>query len=365
MKKINLSSKSAFKILAGMFICSLIFTLFSSSILRITAIPGALRNRAAAIAAQQSATANNNNNNNFVQDIIQNIVPDTTVANIDVAGTTAPQTTAPTTAAPTTTEKAPETTASGGSSSEPETTTTTTAPTTTEPLTDSPQMIKEKKATLDAYKKVVNANKTLKPGFTKIQYRTIETNKSFGGVLGDMAKNYPGYFISQESAEAAPQVVPNLSDMSLFLTGNDFSACNLAAGDASEAIRSVKKEAQSDGSNKITIVLRDEENPAVTPTDAKKPESFTSAVFPVVDKEDMKTKITNRVSGLYEVSDVNLKYHDCTMEIVYMPKTGKIVSVTQIAKYDMTVTYSALFGLIPGEEVATVTDTAIYTNFVY
>ena len=324
------TSSGLFKALVVLFVCSLVFTMFSSSILRLTAIPGALRSRAAAISANLNSQNNNSNNgNNNIQDVIQQIIqPDTTSASIDIQGTTqAPTTQAPTTQTQniTTTEKVPETTTSSASSDE-TSTTTTTKPTTTEPLTDSPAMIKEKKAVLNTYKKVVNTANAIKPGFTKVQYRTMDKDDKAKLVLGSVEKNYPGYFISQGDAEAAPIVSAKFSDMSLFLIENGDYACLLSDKYASEAIRKVEKTAQSDGSTKITIVLRNEENPAVTPADQKNPESYTSSMFPVVDKEDIKEKLVARQGMLTSITDVNLLYHDCTLEITYMPKTGKVVS---------------------------------------
>ncbi len=378
----SFTSSGAFKALIVMFVCSLVFTMFSSSILRLTAIPGALRTRAAAIQANLDAqNQNNNQNNGGLSDIGNNIIdiftPETTSASIDVQGTTAaPTTAAPTTSAQnttTTTTKAPETTAaSGGSSAGTETsttTTTTTKPTTTESATDSAETLKEKKAVLNTYKKVANATNTLKPGFTKVQYRTVEKDQNGKLFFGDVEKNYPGYFVSQGDAEAAPYVAAKFSDMSLFLIENENYACLLSDKNASEAIRKVEKVAQDDGSTKLTIVLRDEENPAVTPLGENTPQSHTSSMFPVVDKENVKQKLVARQSGLINITDVNLLYHDCTLEVVYMPKTGKIVSVTQTVQYDCTVTYDvALFGMsiVPGQTaVGTVTDTAVYTDFVY
>lgn len=368
------TSSGLFKALVVLFVCSLVFTMFSSSILRLTAIPGALRSRAAAISANINAQNNNSNTgNNNIQNVIQQIIePDTTSASIDVQGTTA----APTTQAPTTTKtpdtttttETPETTTA---SDEASTTTTTTKPTTTEPLTDSPAMIKEKKAVLNTYKKVVNTANSIKPGFTKVQYRTMDKDDSAKLILGSVEKNYPGYFISQGDAEAAPIVSAKFSDMSLFLIENGDYACLLSDKNASEAIRKVEKTAQSDGSTKITIVLRDEENPAVTPADQKNPESYTSSMFPVVDKESIKEKLVARQGMLASITDVNLLYHDCTLEITYMPKTGKVVSVTQTVQYDCVVTYDLTvpvlgFAIMPGQTATgTVTDTAVYTDFVY
>ncbi len=370
------TSSGVFKALVVLFVCSLVFTMFSSSILRLTAIPGALKSRAAAISANINAQNNNNNGNNGnnnIQNVIQQIIqPDTTSASIDVQGTTA----APTTQAPATT-KTPDTTTTTTTtpetttSSEEASTTTTTKPTTTEPLTDSPAMIKEKKAVLNTYKKVVNTANAIKPGFTKVQYRTMEKDDSAKLVLGNVEKNYPGYFISQGDAEAAPIVSAKFSDMSLFLIENGDYACLLSDKYASEAIRKVEKSEQSDGSTKITIVLRNEENPAVTPADQKNPESYTSSMFPVVDKESIKEKLVVRQGMLTSITDVNLLYHDCTLEITYMPKTGKVVSVTQTVQYDCVVTYDLtvpLLGLaiMPGQTATgTVTDTAVYTDFVY
>lgn len=366
------TSSGTFKALTALFICSLVFTMFSSSLLRLTAIPGALKSRAAAIQALNTPANNNNGGladlGNSIIDIIQ---PETTSASIDVQGTTAPATTqTPSTTAqstPPTTAKAPETTAASGT--ENTTKPTTTKPTTTESATDSAETLKEKKTVLNTYKKVVNAANTIKPGFTKVQYRSVEKDSNAGLFFKDVEKNYPGYFVSQGDAEAAPYVAAKFSDMSLFLIENENFACLLSDKNTSEAIRKVEKTAQDDGSTKLTIVLRDEENPAVTPLGENTPQSNTSAMFPVLDKEIVKQKLVARQSSLISITDVNLLYHDCTLEIVYMPKTGKIVSVTQTVQYDCTVTYDvAIFGMsiVPGQTaVGTVTDTAVYTDFVY
>ena len=238
-------------------------------------------------------------------------------------------------------------------------------------LTDSKEMIKEKKAVLNTYKKVVNSANTIKPGFTKVEYRTVEKDSNAGMFFKDVEKNYPGYFITQADAEAAPFVSPKLSDMTLFLIDNENLACLLSDKNASEAIRKVEKVVQDDGSTKLTIVLRDEENPAVTPTDAIEPLSHTSSMFPVVDKENIKQKLVARQSPLITIKDVNLLYHDCTLEIVYMAKTGKVVSATQTVQYDCVVTYDVVIpvlglGILQDQQaVGIVTDTSVYTDFVY
>ena len=94
-------------------------------------------------------------------------------------------------------------------------------------------------------------------------------------------------------------------------------------------------------------------------------------MFPVVDKESIKEKLVARQGMLTSITDVNLLYHDCTLEITYMPKTGKVVSVTQTVQYDCVVTYDLTvpvlgLAIMPGQTATgTVTDTAVYTDFVY
>jgi hypothetical protein len=54
-----------------------------------------------------------------------------------------------------------------------------------------------------------------------------------------------------------------------------------------------------------------------------------------------------------------------------MPKTGKVVSVTQTVQYDCIVTYDIVvpvlgIAIMPDQQgVGTVTDTSVYTDFVY
>ena len=291
----NFTSTSFFKTLVVLFVCSLVFTMFSSSILRITAIPGALKSRAEAFSASFNTQGNNNkqnnsqNNNNQNNNILDVILPDdTTSVSIDVQGTTPPSTTqnagnndtvsnnsdsndgssnngSNNSNSNTTPTNGSSDSQQGGSTTPP--TTTTTKPTTTESATDSAATLKEKKAVLNNYKKVVNAANTIKPGFTMVQYRGVEKDSAGKLAFSDLEKNYPGYFVTQEAAEAAPYVAAKFSDMSLFCIDNPAYACLLSDKYASEAIKKVEQTAQSDGSTKITIVLRDEENPAVTPAD--------------------------------------------------------------------------------------------------
>lgn len=393
----NFTSSSFFKALVVLFVCSLVFTMFSSSILRITAIPGALKSRAAAFSASFNTQGNNNNqnnsqnNNNQNNNILDVILPDdTSSVSIDVQGTT-PSSTNPiagtnnssgtnnggsnnnsssgNNGSSSTPTNGSSDSQQGGSTTPPTTTPTTkpttTKPTTTESATDSAATLKEKKAVLNNYKKVVNAANTIKPGFTKVQYRGVEKDSAGKLAFSDVEKNYPGYFVTQEAAEAAPYVAAKFSDMSLFCIDNPAYACLLSDKYASEAIKKVEQTAQSDGSTKITIVLRDEENPAVTPADDNTPNSYTSAMFPVLDREVVKQKLVARQNVLVSVEDVNLKYHDCTIELVYMPKTGRIVSLTQTVKYDCTVNFTALWLLSGQSAVGNITETTVYSDFVY
>ncbi len=355
----RMSTESALKLLATMFAISLVFTLCSSTIVRLAAVPGSLAKKIVVVpGANNNQNQNNTNNENHGGELPPSvIIPDTTSASLQVQGTTS----APTTTAPSATEaptEAPTDSSSGDSSDA--TQAEETKPSETEEQTDSPATIKEKTNILKTYKKVVNAANKLKPGFTKTQYRTLDGAK---GPLKDYEDNHPGFFITQEEAEKSPYVVSKFSDMSLFCLDLN-SACLLDNNKASDALKSAKKENLDDGSVKITLVLRDEKDPKGLSED-NKPLSNTSALFPVESAETFKKNIEAR-QGLLDapVDSVSLTYHDCTLELVYMPKTGKIVSLTQKAVYDCNVSYKVLY-LIGSDAKGVITDCSVYTDFIY
>lgn len=262
------------------------------------------------------------------------------------------------------TEQTPVDTTSSNSGSQEDTTAvtagTTSAPTTTttEPETDSAETIKLKKQILSEYKNVVNLSKKVsKPNFTKTTYRTIDKDAATAVHLLNIEKTYPDYFVSKENA--VPVVVTAASVASELCIDNNKYACMLASADASEAIKTATSVKLADGSRKITIVLRDEVNPASTPADATKAESFTSAMFPVIDSDVALQKV-NASTTLLDATSATLTYKDCTVELIYDPVLNTIISLTQ------TVNYTGEFkGYLLLTSTGTVTEVNEYKDFDY
>lgn len=229
---------------------------------------------------------------------------------------------------------------------------------TTESTTESKESIENKKEVLTDYTNVVNyAKKIGKPSFTKVTYRTLD--KNYDAVLMcNLVSANPDYFISKENAEAAPIVVPANTATSELLINNENYACMLAKADAADAIETATSVKLEDGTQKITITLREEADPAVTPADATKAESFTSAMFPVITGEEFGNMVTNGLS-ITSLSSSNVTYKNCTVELIFNPITNRIVSIKQTTVYTGSVKGQIL------TSKGTVTEVSEYRDFDY
>lgn len=299
---------------------------------------------------QQNNNINNNSNNPAA------------VTTTQAPAETTTQKPAETTQAPneTTSQNAVETTASNGeaTTSSPDNSTTA-ATTTTEPETDSPETIKEKTSILKKYKTLVNANKANRTlACNKSTYRSVDTNFLKGTLFFNLEKANPDYFISEENAKSNPTLITNENIKSEFCINNSL-ACVLENARASEAIKSASIEKVEGGAgNKITIVLRDEENPKALAEDAKKSESFTSAFFPVISSDDF-TAMAKKGWSLTDLSGAKLTYKECTVEVTYN-NLGMITSLKQTVKYDATIS-----GKLIKDSKCTVTEVTEYDSFTY
>ncbi|MBO5463650.1 MAG: hypothetical protein J6A49_10110 [Clostridia bacterium] len=268
--------------------------------------------------------------------------------------TEAPTTQAPATTKPAETEKeetkAPETQA-------PETQ----APETQAPETEAGLTVAEKQAILKNYKDVIGRAKlkNAQPSFTKATYRSIDQGLITGWFFGDAIDRNADYFVSEADAKASPLVVPAKTVSDALCIENKNSACLLNANDAElvdKAIKNATKETLADGTVKIVIVLNDEVNPKPVVA-GKAPQSFTSTMFPVLTGEQV--RIAMDVNG---VEKVDLTYTNCTVELIYKPATGEIVSLKQTTNY----VADATDGYIKGTLTAgTITEVSEYYNFVY
>ena len=232
----------------------------------------------------------------------------------------------------------------------------------TESTTESKESIDNKKDVLNKYNSVVNyAKKIGKPAFTKVTYRTLD--KNFDAILlCNLQSANPEYFISKENAEASPIVVPANTDTSEFLINNESYAGMLAKADAADAIESATIVKLEDGTQKITITLREEADPAVTAPDAKEAASFTSAMFPVVTGEEFGNMVSAGLS-ITSLTASNVTYKNCTVELIYNPITSRIVSIKQTTTYVGSVEGQLL--IAPISSKGTVTEISEYRDFDY
>ena len=229
---------------------------------------------------------------------------------------------------------------------------TTKAPTTEKPTEsdDSVQSVKEKQAILKSYNDVVTLAKTKKPAdFVKTTTRTVKSGILTSLFWGDIAKANPDYFTT---------VVYELGDEKDLCIDDELKGCLINAAvrdEVTESVKSASKEELADGTIKIVIEFNDEENPK--PLTNKKANSFTSKAFPVMDANDFRLMIDEAQSSKTE--EVSIKYTGCTIEAIYYPKTGEIVSLKQVAIYEA----KAVDG--HKKTTFTVTEVSEYTDFKY
>ena len=233
---------------------------------------------------------------------------------------------------------------------------------TTESTTESKESIANKKAVLNKYNDVVNyAKKIGKPAFTKVTYRTLDKNID-AILMCNLQSANPEYFVSKENAEASPIVVPANTDTSELLINNEKYASMLANADAADAIESATSVKLEDGTEKITITLREEADPAVTAPDAKDAASFTSAMFPVITGEEFGNMVSAGLS-ITSLSSSNVTYKDCTVELIFNPVSSRIISIKQTTSYVGSVEGQLL--IAPISSKGTVTEISEYRDFDY
>ncbi len=231
--------------------------------------------------------------------------------------------------------------------------------TTTESTTESAESIAQKKDVLTKYNVVVQyAKKIGKPAFTKVTYRTFDKGFTDALLFHSVQSANPDYFVSKENAEAAPIVVAGGTATTELLINNENYAGMLATADAADAIKSATSVKLEDGTQKITITLRDEVDPAVTAPDAKKAASFTSAMFPVISSDDFANMVRAGLK-IATISSSSITYKDCTVELIFNPVLNRIVSIKQTTTYVGSVKASIL------SAKGTVTEVSEYRDFDY
>ncbi|MBO5896948.1 MAG: hypothetical protein J6Q83_06585 [Clostridia bacterium] len=252
-----------------------------------------------------------------------------------VTPTSAPTTQAPAPApAPAPTTKAPTTQAPTEAPTQAPTTQapTTQAPT-TEPVTEDPDAgIKRDQAIYNSYKTIVERAKRSSIAYTKTTNRTLSMS-FFQSLAVSGAENLEIDGVKYFNNPITTEGVAN-ADKDFII--NNKAACLIDGSDlqaTSAAISSTSREVLKDGSVKLVINFNDEANPKVLGYDDVATEGFINGVLPVVTAEQVRHYADDELGT--DIESLDLYYTGCYVELVYKPATGEIISLKQVANYDV------------------------------
>ena len=85
-------------------------------------------------------------------------------------------------------------------------------------------------------------------------------------------------------------------------------------------------------------------------------------MFPVVTGEEFGNMVSAGLS-VASLTSSNVTYKDCTVELIYNPDTGRIISIKQITSYVGSVEGELL--IVPVGSKGTVTEISEYRDFDY
>ena len=202
-------------------------------------------------------------------------------------------------------------------------------------------------AILSKYTEIMNGLKNDAPGFKKLRYQNLPTEKS--GILQSIVLPYiEKYVTSKENAEPEMIIAGNAGKLPLY---NSAYGCLLA--DAS-ALKNCYCEILSDNEYKLVMVTKDEMNTASLPVGAKSTDSVINGIF---DPYDAAKFISSTAEAA--MSSVDFTYHDCSVVLSYDPLSEKVNSL------DMTMNISIDADLLLGSVNAEITDVTEFYDFVY
>lgn len=194
---------------------------------------------------------------------------------------------------------------------------------------------KTDKEVLEIYTNLMNKAKADKPGFKKVEYqelpsdansRVISKGSGLVGTLLDLVDTL-GIMTDKATAEAEPDVVEKGGDMRWFPVYKCEKGCYLTD---TSAIKETKYEDLGNGKARITIVLKDEDNPEPMAEGASTSPSKTGAMFSPLSKADIDETINGGVVKAVIVGvTYSLTYHDCTAIVEYDTKTNQIIKLEQ------------------------------------
>ena len=249
------------------------------------------------------------------------------------------------------------------------------AATQTPETTESAASIKQKKTIVAKYNDLVNPVKAhkVKDGkiiydgkitCTKVAYRSLSSD-GLGMALKNVESAYPQYFISKDEAKEAPVLITSDNVGKEFLINHRYYAGMLSNADVKSAVESATNVKLEDGTRKITIVLKDEVDPANTATDSDTAASYTASMFPVLSINKIIKSVNATVGSNFDkVSSGSVTYSGCTVELIYNPKTNHIISIKQSVNYSGELKGdNFLSGILTNK--GSVSETYEYTDFSY
>lgn len=313
MKEVFKMKSKDLKIIAVILAVALVFTVFASNAVSVASIVFLAKNDIQSAPAQQQQQAQPQQQ--------QQAQPQQQQAQQSVETT-----------APAGNSGSTDTTPSGNSGS------TATTPDANKPADNggSTAATKTDKEVLEIYTTLMNKAKKDKPGYQKVEYqelpgdaanRQISKGANFVDTLLNLVTNTLDLLTTKEEAEASPEIVEKGSDMRWFPVYKCEKGCYLTDVNA---IESTKYEDLGNGKARITIELKDENNPEPMAEGASTSPSNTGAMFSPLSKADIDNTINGGVvQAVIKNVTYNLTYHDCKAVVEYDTKTNEIIKLEQ------------------------------------
>ncbi len=194
---------------------------------------------------------------------------------------------------------------------------------------------KSDKEVLDIYTTLLNKAKKDKPAYKKVEYQELPSDANSriiskgSGLVGTLLNlvDTLGIMTDKATAEADPEIVEKGSDMKWFPVYKCEKGCYLTD---TSAIRETKYEDLGNGKARVTIVLKDEQNPEPMAEGASTSPSKTGAMFAPLSKADIDETVNGGVVKAVIVGvTYSLTYHDCTAIVEYDTKTNQIIKLEQ------------------------------------
>ena len=229
---------------------------------------------------------------------------------------------------------------------------------------------KTDKEVLDIYTTLMNKAKKDKPGYKKVEYqelpsdaqnRVITEGSNLVGTLLDLVDQLD-LLTTKEAAEADPEIVEKGGDMRWFPVYKCEKGCYLT--DVS-AIESTSYEDLGNGKARITIELKDEQNPEPMAEGATSAPSKVGAMFSPLSKADIDNTLNGGVvSAVVKDITYSLTYHDCKAIVEYDTKTNEIIKLEQYMDVAIKANAKVILSKINIEKQE-LFNTMIITDFKY